>query len=251
MCLIALAINSHPKYKLILAANRDEFYERPTTQAHWWAKHPDVLAGKDLKSGGTWIGINKSLKWSAITNYRDPSQMQQKTTSRGHLVSNYLIESQKPEAYLSYVKTDAAKYNGFNLLAADAEKCWYYSNMMGKVLPVDSGVHALSNHFLDTPWPKARQVQVGLEKLISKDLVNPDSLFELMMNKNQAADETLPDTGIDLELERKLSPVFIQFEKYGTRSTTVLLIDQHNESFFSEVTWNETGQQVSKIEMKI
>lgn len=233
MCLIALAYKTHPEYDLIVAANRDEAYLRPTQAARFWGEHPHVLAGKDLEAGGTWMGINKAGKFAALTNYRDPSISKVNPPSRGGLVLNYLTDDYDTETYLKEIDANAGKYMGFNLLAGTVGQLFHYSNQERKINRIQPGIHALSNHLLDTPWPKVEKVKNELRKVIAGPF-NEEALFELLKNDIAAPDETLPDTGIGKKFERQVSPIFIKSENYGTRNSTVLLIHKTGKVYFEE-----------------
>ena len=236
MCLILFAINSHPEYKLVVAANRDEFYERPTKKAGFWEDHPDILAGRDLVANGTWMGMHRSGKLSMITNYRDLSNLKPKAPSRGKLVSDFLIGSSKPREYLTKLDTVRNIYNGYNLLIGDIDDLWYYSNVEGNIKQLGSGFYGLSNHLLNTPWPKVKR---GTEDFIEAVKQNRfQDLLEILYNNDKAPDPELPDTGVDLEMERMLSPLFIKSSEYGTRTSTILKVSRDNDVEFTERTYD-------------
>lgn len=242
LCLILLAYHAHPKYKLIVAANRDEFYERPTAPAHFWEDHPEILAGRDLKQMGTWMGITKSGKFAALTNYRDPSELTEGKRSRGELVGNFLKEKLTPPRYLEWVAENKDWYPGFNLLVGDANELFYYSNIENKVHKLTPGVYGLSNHLLNTEWPKVKLGKAGLKRIIGLDSENfEEELFILLKNAGRATDLELPRTGVTLEWERVLSSMFIQSENYGTRSSTVLKMTDH-EIIFKERVYSKEGE---------
>jgi len=234
MCLILLAYNVHPSYRLILAANRDEFYERPSLPADFWEDQQHVLAGRDLKEGGTWLGITKKGKFSAITNYRDPSAFKSKASSRGKLVSRYLIGKQTAGKYLEDVSSQAEKYNSFNLLIGDDQDLFVFSSR-GDTEKLKPGIYGLSNHLLNSPWPKIsrgkRLLKIALDKK-GNDL--EEALFDLLEDRRVAPDNRLPSTGVGLEWERILSPIFITSPIYGTRSSTILIIGKNRHIRFVE-----------------
>ncbi|MEX1211791.1 MAG: NRDE family protein [Balneolaceae bacterium] len=234
MCLIVFSYKQHPTYDLIFAANRDEFYSRPTKEAHFWEEHPHVLAGKDLQSGGTWMGITTSGTFSAVTNYRDLSMIKKDAPSRGHLVLDYLVNGGDPETYLDNVDRKANRYNGFNLLAGTTEKLMYYSNKVHEPVRLDPGLYGLSNHLLNTSWPKVEQTREDLRLAIEEEEITEERLFDLLKRDVRAPDEKLPNTGLPRELERAVSSVFIKTEMYGTRSSTILLIDKSGHVTFIE-----------------
>ena len=239
MCLILLAYDVHPEYRLILAANRDEFYDRPTLPLAFWKDHPDILAGRDLKSGGTWLGISRSGRFSAVTNYREPGGPKLDALSRGHLVSGFLSGDSPSQAYLEAVSAVGPTYSGFNLIVGDALGLYYYSNRGPGIHKLERGWYGLSNHLLNTPWPK---VEKGIALLKSAVLdsgpVNMDPVFHLLKNGDVPPDDRLPDTGVGMEWERILSPMFIQSPGYGTRSLSVLLIDRNGSVQIAEQTFN-------------
>lgn len=240
MCLIFISVNNHPTYKLVVAANRDEFYNRKTAPAHFWSDHPEILAGRDLEAGGTWMGISKSGKISMVTNYRDLKNLKQNAPSRGHLVSEFLLNGDKPDAYLKSVAQKGSEYNGYNLIVGSAGELYYYSNYKEDVERVPDGLHGLSNHLLNTPWPKVTWGIKRMEHILTKNKINTDELFDLLYNDQRANDDQLPDTGIGLERERALSSMFIKSPNYGSRSSTVILVDKQNHVLFKERVYDLT-----------
>ncbi len=246
MCLILFALDSHPRYKLVVASNRDEFYKRPVETADFWPDVPHVLAGKDLKEGGTWLGVTRQGRFAALTNYRDPRNMKNQAPSRGHLVLNYLQNRIDPGSYLDNLSGTAAAYNGFNLLVGSIDVLYYYSNRENQIHTVKAGIHALSNSLLDTPWPKAIRGTRGMADILAGDDVEAEELFALMRDQNIPADQDLPDTGVGLEMERWLGPTFITGTEYGTRSTSLLLVDRNNKACFWERSYEPQGMNVAK-----
>jgi len=234
MCLIVFSYKQHPKYDLILAANRDEEYARPTREAKFWDEYPDILAGKDIKAGGTWFGVTRGGSFAALTNFRDPTIQKENPPSRGHLVLNYLKSSKTPDEYLKQVDSEANRYMGFSLLVGTPRQLHYYSNQQQKILQLDSGLYGLSNHLLDTPWPKVQRAKQGLQELTKNEKVSMEALFDLLTDDRQAPDDELPSTGVPREIEKKVSPVFIKGENYGTRCSTVLLLSKNGEVTFAE-----------------
>lgn len=252
MCLILFAYNAHPDFRLILAANRDEFYARPSRAAGFWPDAPDILAGRDVQRGGTWLGITRSGRLAAVTNYREPravpavpdqaaaraNDICEDAPSRGQLVSDFLKSRGAPLRYLRTVAADSRRYDGFNLLAGDGEELFYYSNRSRGIQRVLPGVHGLSNHLLDTGWPKIRRGVSALRRIALGDgAVEIPALLHLLCDRGQPADDELPDTGVGLDRERLLAPIFIASPDYGTRCSSVLLIDRHGRVTFYEETW--------------
>lgn len=227
MCLFLCAIDCHPDYPLIVAANRDEYYDRPTRDLHLWQDYPQVVAGKDLHKGGTWFGVSKKGRWAAITNYREPDQIN-RSTSRGTLVLDYLLTDQPPAVYLDELTSRADDFNGFNLVVGVRGEVRYFSNRHSEQKTLDTGIYGLSNHLIDTPWPKVIRGKDAMARIMQRRALSCDSLFNLLSDTKAAADHDLPNTGIDIGFERLLSSAFIQGNVYGTRSSTILLINQNN-----------------------
>lgn len=244
MCLIAFAWNAQPGYRLIVGANRDEWHERPTLAAHWWEDHPDIFAGRDLQAGGTWLGVSRAGRFAALTNFRDPSDRKSDAPSRGNLVSNFLRGDVSAREYLLDLQRDAAKYQGFNLLLGTADELFYFSSRAREIVAVPNGVHAISNHMLDEPWPKVDQSKLALEAVLQTKMAGDarkTAIYDFLSNDVRAADEVLPDTGVGLEWERVLSPAMIVTPKYGTRCSTVLSISSSGEIDFEERTRDSAG----------
>ena len=239
MCLILVAVRVHPSFKLILAANRDECYDRPTAKAAFWPEFPELLAGKDLCAGGTWVGITTGGRIAAVTNYRDPSFNSSDAPSRGTLVSEFLIGQQHPREYLERLNQKADIYNGFSLIVGEKEVLYVYSNRDKRVRNLSAGIYGLSNHLLDTPWPKVVRGKETLERLLSdRTDPNTDAIFEILENRSIPNDRHLPDTGVGLRWERILSPIFVSSPTYGTRSSNIILIDLEDHVTFAERTFN-------------
>jgi uncharacterized protein with NRDE domain len=239
MCLILIAYRTHPRYPLILAANRDEFYHRPTAPATFWETEPRLLAGKDLKSGGTWLGITRKGRIAALSNFRDPGSVRDNSPSRGGLVREFLLGDTPPAGYREMLRQRSQDYNGFSIIFGDRENLYAYSNK-GEIPPLlQPGIHGLSNHLLDTPWPKVRQGMNALAEILSHG-TEPDieEIFALLGDRTIPDDSLLPDTGVGLETERLLAPLFISGPAYGTRSSSILLIDNNAEVLFAERSYN-------------
>lgn len=245
MCLILFAYRAHPSYQLIVAANRDEFFERPTAAVHYWEDHPHILAGRDLKQMGTWMGVTTSGHFAALTNYRDPKEKTEDKRSRGELVANFLKEKVDPEDYMKKVADTRHLYPGYNLLVGDQNNLYYYSNIENEIRQLKPGIYGVSNHLLNTAWPKVKQGREGLSKIIEKtdeEMIKP--LLALLQYADPAPDELLPKTGVSHEWERILSPIFIESDGYGTRSSTVLLAND-KEIYYKERVYSLTGKNDS------
>ncbi|MBK7383716.1 MAG: NRDE family protein [Flavobacteriales bacterium] len=225
MCLIAFAYKVHPEFPLIVVANRDEFLDRPTEPARFWPAEPHILAGRDRKAGGTWMGITTSGRFAAVTNYRDLRLPRVEGPSRGILVRQAMEAGFAPE--------NSERYEGFNLLYGTIDRLMYHSNVNVETLDLPPGVHGLSNHLLNTPWPKVVRAKSRLTELLAAELQVRD-LFDLLADRTRAADPDLPDTGLDLGRERALSSIRIEMDGYGTRCSTVVLVDRTGAVTFEE-----------------
>jgi uncharacterized protein with NRDE domain len=248
MCLLLLAVQEHPDYKLVLAANRDEYYDRPTAAAAFWNEAPHLLAGKDLRAGGTWLGITKNGRIAAITNYREPAAEISGAPSRGKLVSGFLLSKQSAEHFLEGLALEKERYNGFNLIIGERDQLYWFSNRGDGARKLSSGIYGLSNRLLDTPWPKLIRSKETMAHLISneKDL-SPNALFQMLMDRTISDDDQLPDTGVGIAWERILSPIFITSPTYGTRSSTTILIDRQDRVTFTENTFNSDPQHATSV----
>jgi len=246
MCLIAFSYKTHPKYKLILAANRDEFYERPTRVAKFWVdeNQPNILAGKDLKAKGTWMGISKTGKWGALTNYRDPSNIRESAPTRGTLVLDFLKSGQTPEAYLENLKSNSEQFNGFNILVYEGNELLHYSNESDEITELKPGIHGVSNALLNTSWPKLHNAKNELDRITSSENFEKEELFSLLKNPERAPDNQLPSTGIPYEWEKAISSIFIKTDNYGTRCSTLLMIDYEGNAEFIERRYDTDSGEV-------
>lgn len=250
--MILLAYHYHPDYRVVLAANRDEFYNRPTEGLHEWPDQPGVLAGRDLEHMGTWMGITRSGRLAAVTNYRSPAATKPKPPSRGRLVADFLESTIPPDEYLKTMTTDGRRYNGFNLIVGDRDRLFYYSNQSGKPEELVPGLYGLSNHLMNTPWPKVekgRRAMVQALAVENHDL-DPEIFLELLQDRTRPPEDRLPDTGVGLEMEKMLSPMFITSPAYGTRSSSVLLIDKNGRVTFVERTWEPTRSAPRALETR-
>jgi uncharacterized protein with NRDE domain len=250
MCLIFISINNHPTYKLIIAANRDEFYNRKTAAADFWEDKPNILGGRDLEACGTWMAMTKTGKVGMITNYRDPKSINPKAPSRGELVSDYLENSTQGLAYLNSIESKAKEYNGFNLIVGTEDELWYLSNYKKGVERLRPGLYGLSNHLLETPWPKIIRGKERLAPILNEKVIDVKNVFEVLYDSQQAIDEELPDTGIGLERERMLSSMFIKSPNYGSRCSTVVLIDHQNRVQLTERVYDLTSFDFTSREFR-
>ncbi len=234
MCLILLAYQCHPQYPLILAANRDEFHSRPSQAAHWWPDQPQLLAGKDLQAGGTWLGITASGRIAAVTNLRESAKAAKALHSRGLLPLNYLCGASSPEQFISTLKQSIAGYQGYNLLFGSYDNLYYFSNRQESARRLNPGIHGLSNASLNTPWPKVKNGKQRLGRLIRQPQPEMQQLLEILSSTELATDNELPATGVSLEWERQLSAIRITGAEYGTQVSTLIMIDQQGQVTFHE-----------------
>lgn len=250
MCLIAFALNEHPDYPFIMVANRDEFYERPTSYASFWEDQPDVLGGRDLKGGGTWIGVAQSGKVAAVTNYRDPQHISETAKTRGDLTKDYLTSSTPATQYLEQVKKEGASYNGFNLLLFEEGMAHYYSNYGEDIQQVEKGIFGLSNALLDTPWPKLEKLKSRFGKAIQSEF-DVDALLELLTDSETATDSDLPKTGIPYEWEKAISAICIDTPTYGTCCSTIILLDKSGNLSFTEKSFPVGAREAKTVSFNI
>jgi uncharacterized protein with NRDE domain len=252
MCLVLLALDSHPDYSLIIAANRDEFYDRPTAPAAFWTEAPLVLAGRDLKAGGTWLGIDRHGRLAAVTNYRQGERESPASRSRGQLVSDFLTGDTGALEHVQKVRSEAGLYNGFNLIVSDPWGSFYYSNREGRVRSLAPGMYGLSNHLLDTPWPKVASSKAAFGALLKGGASELTAeLFALLSDRRHPADGLLPSTGVSQDWERLLSSAFIASSDYGTRSSTVVLVGRDGSIVFVERSFGPGGAAGLEVRFEI
>lgn len=251
MCLIAFAWRAHPDYDLVLAANRDEFHARATEAAHAWPDYPQIFAGRDAVAGGAWCGVSPDGRFAAVTNYRDMQPPQADLKSRGWLVRDYLAGAQSAGEYCEAVHAEKGAYGGFNLLVGDAKNLFYLGNRDNRgVLGVPPGVHALSNGVLGDEWPKTRRAARALSQAIGPARVQPQALFDLLADDQQAPASELPDTGVGQSMETLLSPVFVRSAQYGTRASTVILRGANAGLRFMERSFDAQGQPIQEVDQQ-
>lgn len=251
MCIILFAYKCLPRYPLVLAANRDEYYDRSTAPAAFWPDAPDVLGGRDLHSGGTWFGMTKAGKIAALANYRDPSSFKATELSRGFLVRDYLVNNVSTGEYLEKLKKEGRKYNGFSLIFGDLRRLCFFSNRQDAFEDILPGIHGQSNHLLDTPWPKVQRGKEAMQEILScHDCLRTDELLGLLADGTVAENHLLPDTGVGIEQERLLSPIFVKGPNYGTMSSTLFFVDYENNVTFIERTYGGNTSIFSTLEFK-
>lgn len=239
MCLILFAYDVHESYRLVLAANRDEYYARPSLPMAWWGQK-QILSGLDERAGGTWFGLDRQSRWSAVTNYRGQQCNPDQADSRGGLPVNFLKGDSLAEDYLGGVQSRADRYRGFNLLVGDHSGVFYFSNRDNESTwrKLTPGVYGLSNDLLNVPWPKVELGKSRLEKIVkSNDQLTVHQLFDVLDDKNRPDDQLLPNTGVGMEMERLLGPMFIESDDYGTRCSSGILISQAGKTEVAEKTF--------------
>lgn len=252
MCLLVLAWRVHPRYRLIVAANRDEFHERPTAPLAKWPVPDDILAGRDLRAGGTWFALDRRRRFGAVTNFRELQRPRRSAPSRGGLIPSFLAQEEPPEAWLARLETDAPGYSGLNLLLGDADQLWYASNRLDRFSrPLSPGVYGLSNEFLDTPWPKLQRVRQRFETWLGTTTPTPvPELFALLGDPTPAPDGP-PQPGLSPEWERTLSAPFVIHPTYGTRCSTVLLLEPSGAAVMAERRFDPAGHLSGETEFQL
>lgn len=249
MCIAYLALNSHPDWPLLIAANRDEFHQRPARVAAPWDQCPDIIAGIDLEAGGTWLGVTRQGRFGLLTNYRETATGMTEAPSRGDLVSNYLTTAVSPSHYTEGISEQASAYNGFNLIVGDLTQASYLSNRTPAPGPqqLGRGRYVVTNHLLDTPWPKAERLRQAFEQLDMDTLARSLKIvFTTLKDTTPADDASLPDTGFSLEFERLLSSPFIISPDYGTRCSTIIAVHESGRALLSEVSYDAAGLETQR-----
>lgn len=237
MCLLTFAYQTHKNFPLIIVANRDEFYERPTAAADFWEDFPTILAGRDLRMRGSWLGITTTGRFAAITNFRDPSRPETGQISRGAIVNNFLTSEQSSTQFIETLQKNKDLYAGFNVLLYDGDSLQHYNNIFDEHTIVPAGVHSLSNASFNTPWPKAQFAQQALQHRIEQEALQTNELISLLANDAIANDEQLPNTGVGIYLERALSAPFVKLSNYGTRCSTAVTFSKEGSIHFLERTY--------------
>jgi len=254
MCLVLIAWRADPDFPCLVAANRDEFHARPTARAEWWPDHPGILAGRDLKSYGTWLGVTRSGRFAALTNYRDPSRRRVNTPgvdtpSRGELVTSMLESGASVAEGLAYLRGVSSNYDGFNLIFSDGKRLGIYESVRGAGRELGPGIYGLSNHLLDTPWPKVQNAKSRLTAALS-GLTDTAPLLALLRDDRPALDAQLPQTGVSLEWERLLSSAFVRATDYGTRCSTIIRFEVTGRAYFEEWTWDSAGADIGRSRLQ-
>ncbi len=240
MCLIALAWKPDPRHQLVIAANRDERHDRATAPLHRWEDNPEIFAGRDLEGRGTWMGVTASGRFAAITNFRELTPPPPDAPSRGSIVADFLVSSLEPRAWLESLRKRASHFAGFNLFAGTRDTLSFLSNRSDNVLTLEPGIYGLSNGTWDSSWPKVSKAVEAMRASLRREQTEHD-LFHLLRDESRASDELLPETGVGLEMEKFLSPVFIRSDEYGTRSSTVVIADSTGSVRMREKSWAPDG----------
>ncbi|HTV95359.1 MAG TPA: NRDE family protein [Steroidobacteraceae bacterium] len=245
MCLILLVWRAHPDFPCVLAANRDEFHDRASAAADWWPGSAGILAGRDLQAGGTWLGVTRRGRFAALTNFRDGGARRADAPSRGALVSELLESGRSVESSVRHLQRVGGDYNPFNAIFSDGVRLGIYESARGEGRELGPGIFGLSNHLLDTPWPKVRNAKSALAAALA-DVQDDSAILRLLRDERRAPDAELPRTGASLEWERLLSSAFVRAEDYGTRCSTVLRIDAKGHAEFTEWTWDAAGTEAGR-----
>lgn len=248
MCLILFAFRESSEYPLVVAGNRDEAYQRPAAAAAFWQDYPQVYGGRDLEMGGAWMGMSLSGRFAAVTNFRDGAPKGIAPRSRGELVGAYLTGHQPAQPYLQTVAGRQSEYAGFSALAGNLGALWYLSNYGNGVQAVRPGMHGLSNHLLDTPWPKVENGKRELARLLHNERLTPEALFEMLADRSVAPPEALPDTGVGVRREKQLGPKFIAVDdRYGTRASTAIIVRRDGEVVYAERSFGGRGKFCGEV----
>jgi uncharacterized protein with NRDE domain len=249
MCLAVFAVNALANWPLVIVANRDEYHERPTATLDVWSDRSAILAGRDLRACGTWLGVNRQGRIGLLTNVREPGKNNPSAVSRGQIIENYLVGDDTADLYLAGLASEQNLYNGFNLLLFEQEHAWFMSNrghlddQQSLFTKLNGGVFGLSNASLDTSWPKLTRTREAVKNtLLSSTSPSVDALFDIFADQTRAPDDALPKTGLSLEKEQALSSPFIVDPVYGTRSTSILLKDHVGQIQFLERSFTPQGE---------
>jgi uncharacterized protein with NRDE domain len=254
MCLLILAWQVHPRYQLVVAANRDEFHERPTAAMAKWPAPDDIIGGRDLRAGGTWLAMDRDRRFGIVTNFRELQSPAPGAASRGNLIPSYLRNTAGAGSYLQELERTADEYSGFNLLLTDGQSLWYGSNRAERFAqPLPPGIYGLSNELLDTPWPKLQRVRRRFDPLLKQPgTISKDELFAILADPTQAGiDERLPQTGLSREWEQLLSSPFISTQDYGTRCSTLVMVEKTGAVLLTERRFGSQGTPTGETEFAL
>lgn len=244
MCLLFFSYRNTPGYRLVIAANRDEFLKRPTARLDFIDQEKQILAGLDLLGRGTWLGVNRGGKLAALTNYRQKEKIAGDAPSRGNILTSYLSSNSGGAEFLKNLSEKASQYNGFSLILGDGDDLFYFNNQQNRITALSPGFYGLSNDFLDTPWPKLSRGKDLLKPvMVDTDHVDPEKIFALLKDDQRPPDTLLPDTGVGLAWERLLGSIFINGQEYGTRSSAVITIGYSGKAIFTEKTFDSSKKE--------
>lgn len=253
MCIVLIGWKAHQDYPLVVAANRDEAHNRASAYAHFWDELPQIYAGRDLEGGGTWLGVTRTGRFAAVTNYRDPSLYQENKHSRGQLVKEFLAGCESSMEYALRIQKCANLYNPFNLLICDAENLvWigHVPNLPCQIMRLPPGIHGVSNHLINTPWPKIVSAKERFQASLS-DLPDHAPLVKLLQVREYNENKILVDCDLDSGINDLMSSTFIVSENYGTRSSTILTASMNGQIYFEEVNYDPSGTEICRTEVKL
>ncbi len=245
MCLILIVWRVHPHYPCIIAANRDEYYARPTARADWWPDKPQILGGRDLSAGGTWLGMTRAGRFAALTNFRGSAPPRGDAPSRGALTTALLDSPDKVNDELARLRQVGALYNGFNVIFSDGDRLGIYESTRNEGRELGAGIYGLSNHLLDTPWPKVQNAKSKMQAALG-NIEDATAVLDLLRDERPAPDDQLPRTGVSLEWERLMSSAFVRTADYGTRCSTLIRLDRQRAAFFDEWSWDPLGSLIER-----
>ncbi len=240
MCLILFALQQHDDYPLVVIANRDEYYTRPTETAHWWQDTPGIFAGRDLEARGTWMGVNRNGRFAAVTNVREPGKSEPARLSRGKLTRDFLASRGSAEIFIKSIESSAQDYAGFNLLVGDSSGLFFFSNRYAGIRRIPPGIYGVSNGLFDEAWPKLTSGKLALATTVKTGFDN-DALMQILTDHTIAEDEALPGTGVPLDIERMLSSRFIRSDDYGTRACSIVKFNRRQQIEFVEHNYDHGG----------
>lgn len=244
MCLLVLAYRVDPARPIVLTANRDELYARPSAPLGVWPDEPSICAGRDLAQGGTWLGVTRAGRFAALTNFRRGTPCVA-PRSRGDVVLDYLRSALTPEQYTAQLERVADQFAGFSVIVGDLEhEPRYFSNQDNISRPLTPGLYGLSNQGLDEPWPKVTRAKQRINELLATGRASPEALCDAMTDREQPPDHLLPDTGVGLAIERMAAPMFIAAERYGTRAVTAVLISERRALLY-ERSYGPHGRYIA------
>lgn len=247
MCVIIFALRQHAQYPFIVAANRDEYFNRPTIVADYWPDLPEVIAGRDKQAGGTWMGLSRIGRFAAITNHYEPGHHNPRLQSRGELVSSFLVTDESLDEYSRLLDQNRQNYNGYGLIFGSFSHLRYQTNRDSEIVDITEGVHGLSNHFLNTAWPRVEEGKQKLWEITqSKDQFEADQLFDILLDSNSSGTDHSEEyiSNYLQAIDPVRMPIFIRLKDYGTRSSSVVLVDLDGMVTFEERTFDPSSKKI-------